>query len=400
MPSDARDVAVVGASVAGLFTAAKVAGEGLDVGILERAPTLPPAHRTLIATHRVRKHLGSLGDASIVNEIQNFELFADGVVASVGLTRPDVIIERSALVRDLADHAQQSGAKIRLGTSFLGAEPSPSGMTVHVRNEATKRAETLTTSTLVGADGALSRVARHAGWRPQTTVPLVQAQVRCPRGLPSDTVRVWFRPQETPYFYWLIPEGDGRGVVGLIGEERHAVRSQLEAFMRAHSLVPLGYQAARIPLYERWTPAWKRMRSGAVYLVGDAAGHVKPSTVGGLVTGFRGADAVADAILGRGRSALRSLRIELDLHILLRRILQRFGEDDYRRLLKLLEPAEHRLLASYSRDDTGRLLWRLGLRQPRLALVALRVLISGRSHEEVSVGRTSTQPAAQSSALT
>ncbi len=400
MPRAASDVTVVGASAAGLRTAAKLAREGVDVRVVERAPTLPPAHRTLIATHRVRAQLGPLGDDSIVNEIRTFELYADGVVASVGLQRPDVIVERSTLVRELADDARASGVKIDLGTSFLGAEQTRDGLTVEVRNEATKRSETLATPTLVGADGALSRVARDAGWPPLTTVPLVQALVRCPRGLPDDTVRVWFRPDETPYFYWLIPEGDGRGVVGLIGEERHAVRSHLDAFLREKSLTPLGYQAARIPLYERWSPVWKRMRYGGdVYLVGDAAGHVKSSTVGGLVTGFRGADAVADTILGRGRSALRSLRVELDLHIFLRRVLGRFGEDDYRRLLKLLEPAEHRLLSSYSRDETPRLLWRLGVREPRLALVALRGLL-GRSDAEVSLGSASQTRAAQSSALT
>jgi flavin-dependent dehydrogenase len=212
---------------------------------------------------------------------------------------------------------------------------------------------------------------------------------------------VWFRPNQTPYFYWLIPEGDGQAVVGLIGQQRHVVRSHLDGFLRQQGLTPIGYQAARIPLYERWTPVSRREGSSSVYLVGDAAGHVKSSTVGGLVTGFRGADAVADSILGRGRSALRSLRVELDLHIIVRRILQRFGEDDYRRLLNLLEPAEHRLLASYSRDETGRLLWRLSLREPRLALVALRGLIGGQRPREVTVERCSNgQRAPRSSALT
>lgn len=397
MLRDSCDVAVVGASVAGLFTAAKLARADMDVRVVERAATLPPPYRTLIATHRVRDQLGHLGESSIVNEIRNFELFADGVVASVALRRPDVIVERAALVRELADDARTSGAKISLGTTFLTVGAA-NGSPVELRNEATKAPASISTSIVVGADGALSRVARDAGWPQQPTVPLVQAMVRCPRGLPSDTVRVWFRPQETPYFYWLIPGGDGRGVVGLIGEKRHAVRAHLDRFLEAKGLEPLGYQAARIPLYERWVPVHKRLPSGAVYLVGDAAGHVKSSTVGGLVTGFRGADAVVDAILGRGRSALRSLRLELELHILLRRILQRFGENDYRRLLNLLAPAEKGVLASFSRDETPGLLWRLGLREPRFILVALRGLLAGDSLEAGAVAVES-RPA-QSSALT
>ena len=43
----------------------------------------------------------------------------------------------------------------------------------------------------------------------------------------------------------------------------------------------------------------RRVGAGNVYLVGDAAGQVKVSTVGGTVTGLRGAQAVALAILGQ-----------------------------------------------------------------------------------------------------
>jgi flavin-dependent dehydrogenase len=401
--TDASDVTVVGASAAGLFVAARLAAEGARVRVLERAATLPPPARTLIATHRVRGLLGPVGDGSIVNEIRTFELFADGVVASVGLHRPDVIVERSALVCGLADQAQVSGADIRLGRSFIRAEASSDGMSVVSQDSRTKREEAIPSQTLVGADGAMSRVARDGGWPQQTTVPLVQALVQCPTGLPSDTVRVWFRPHETPYFYWLIPEGDGRGVVGLIGERRHAVRSHLDGFLRERNLAPIAYQAARIPLYQRWRPVRKRVRSGAVYLVGDAAGHVKSTTVGGLVTGFRGAEAVAETILGRRTSLFRSLRVELDLHVMVRRILQRFGESEYKRLLGLIRPAEHRLLSGYTRDETSRLLWRLCAREPRFALLALRGLMGGRSEGlgEVSVERV--EPAgraSQSSALT
>src|SRR5207245_3382372 len=71
---------------------------------------------------------------------------------------------------------------------------------------------------VVGADGAASRVARAAGWPPVETVPLVQALVRLPKDCRPDTTRVWFVPDDTPYFYWLIPENESRGALGLIGE--------------------------------------------------------------------------------------------------------------------------------------------------------------------------------------
>jgi len=51
---------------------------------------------------------------------------------------------------------------------------------------------------------------------PIETVPLVQAIVRLPKDCPPDTTRVWFVPDDTPYFYWLIPESAERGALGVI----------------------------------------------------------------------------------------------------------------------------------------------------------------------------------------
>jgi flavin-dependent dehydrogenase len=225
----------------------------------------------------------------------------------------------------------------------------------------------------VGADGARSAVARAGGWPSQPTVPLLQAIVDLPEDLPPDTTRVWFRPEDTPYFYWLIPESDRRGAQGLIGEDGPQARRRLDRFLEERGLEPLEYQAARIPRYRGWTPIHRRVGSGHVFLVGDAAGQVKVSTVGGTVTGLRGAQAVAHAILGRrSRPQLRALRRELDLHLWVRRLMHRFTVDDYRRLLDLLEGSAARVLAAHDRDDARRVVARLALARPRIVLFGVR----------------------------
>ena len=60
-------------------------------------------------------------------------------------------------------------------------------------------------------------------------------------------------------------------------------------------------------------------------MVGDAAGQVKVTTVGGTVTGIEGANAAARAILKRTsyRHELSSLKRELDLHWFIRVMLDR-----------------------------------------------------------------------------
>jgi len=378
--NSARQVAVIGGSASGFFTASLLAEAGCSVEVLERSEQLDPTPRTLIVTSHMRTLLGEVGERAVVNEIRKFELFTDGRSAQVPLERPDLIIERARLIRGLAEKAQSQGAKVSFGNRFVSLESNGSGLRVGVERVHDARKDELHADVVVGADGALSRVAQAAGWPRQPTVPLVQAIVRVPADMPLDTVRVWFVPDDTPYFYWLIPESRERAVLGLIGEDGQETRRCLERFMEKRGFTPISFQGARIPVYERWTPVERRVGAGRVFLVGDAAGQVKVTTVGGIVTGFRGALGVSEAILNDGESReLRSLRRELDLHLLIRRTIHQFKQADYSRLVDLMNTSTRRSLSQYTRDEAGRVLWHIALSQPRLLLLGLRGLLSGGS---------------------
>jgi flavin-dependent dehydrogenase len=375
-PTDKQSVAVVGGSAAGLFTASLLARQGIPVRVFERIETLEPDQRTLIVTNRMRSLLGRAAQKSVVNEIRHFELFTDGRAAAVTLKHPDLIIERRTLIQGLAEEAQRAGASIELGRRFHALHPNGRGLVLEIDKCSDGTREEVRADTIVGSDGASSRVAHAAGWAPLETVPLVQAIVPLPKDMSPDTARVWFVPQDTPFFYWLIPESPTRGALGLIGITGPETRHHLEKFLEKRKLDPIGFQAARIPIYKRWVPVHQPVGKGSVYLVGDAAGQVKVTTVGGIVTGFRGALGVAQAILNGGSRELRTLRRELDLHLLLRRSLHDFRQADYSRLVDLLNDPAKRSLADYSRDEAWKILWRVCLSQPRLVLLGLRGLLS------------------------
>jgi flavin-dependent dehydrogenase len=378
-----REVIVVGASAAGLFTAARVARGGQAVCVLESMPRLEPAARTLIVTDHFRSQLGSLAGESIVNEIRRFELFTDGRSAQVALRKPDLIIERSRLISALARDAQQAGASLSFDTRFLSIAPNARGLRLEV--ESKSRREILHADSVVGADGAASRVARASGWPPVETVPLVQAIVRLPKDCPPDTTRVWFIPDETPYFYWLIPESHERAAVGVIGEHARNTKRCFEQFLERKQLEPLEWQGARIPVYRGWVHVRRQIGNGEVYLVGDAAAQVKVSTVGGIVTGFRGALGVAHEILGRPKNGeLRGLRRELGTHWMIRRALHHFQQKDYSQLVDLLDSSARESLGEINRDESTRLLWNIVRRQPRLVLLGLRGLLMERGTKEES----------------
>ena len=371
-------VIVVGGSAAGLLTAAKVAAGGQTVRVLDAKSGLDPAPRSLIVTHHFREQLREVAASSIVNEIRRFELFTDGRSAEVALRRPDLIIERARLIPALAAEASRAGAKLSFDSHFLGLGPNSRGLRLHV--ETAGKREELHAYHVVGADGATSRVGRSAGWPPVETVPLVQAIVRLPKDCRTDTTRVWFVPDDTPYFYWLIPENENRGALGIIGEgSGQETKQRIERFLEKKNMDPLEWQGARIPVYRKWIPVERRIGNGRVFLVGDAAAQVKVTTVGGIVTGFRGAQAVADALLGsRQSSELRALRRELDTHWLIRKTLHHFQQRDYSYLVDLLNSATRDSLGEIHRDHSTRLLWTVLRRQPRLVLLGLRGLLMGK----------------------
>jgi flavin-dependent dehydrogenase len=144
-------------------------------------------------------------------------------------------------------------------------------------------------------------------------------------------------------------------------------------------LEPLEWQGARIPVYRRWVPVRRQVGNGEVYLVGDAAAQVKVSTVGGIVTGFRGALGVAQALLKNGKSQeLAGLRRELGTHWVIRRALHRFQQEDYSQLVDLLDSSTRESLGEINRDESTRLLWKVLRQQPRLVLLGLRGLLMGK----------------------
>jgi flavin-dependent dehydrogenase len=366
-------VAVVGGSAAGLLTASVLARRGVPVRVFERIENLEHAERTLIVTHRMRSLLGPAAEHSVVNEIRRFELFTDGRFATFPLKDPDLIIERRALIQGLADEARKAGASVELGRRFHSLHPNGRGLILEVERCSDGSREEVRAGTIVGSDGVASRVAKAAGWQPLETVPLMQAIVPLPKDMPRDTARVWFVPQDTPYFYWLIPENDKIGALGIIGVTGPETKKHLENFLVKKKLEPLEFQGARIPVYKRWIPV-------------HAAAQVKVTTIGGTVTGFRGALGVAEAILNGGVSReLRTLRRELDLHLLLRRSMHDFQQADYSRLVDLLNDPARQSLSQYSRDEAWKILWRVCLQQPRLIWLGLRGLLARNS----SFSRTS-----------
>lgn len=245
-----QDAVVVGASIAGLFAAYRLARAGRRVRVYEARPELDPDERTLIVTPAWLRLLDFDVGEAVLNRTDTFQLISRGASARVSLREPDVILERAHFMRLLVKHARQAGAELILRHRFAGFQPGlrrrDALPLLRFRNG--RGTEYREAATIIGADGVHSTVAQAVDRDGVERVSIVQARVPLPAHRSPGTVRVWFDRDSTRFFIWLIPESDETGALGLIAETEEAAERALDRFLSARGLEPIEYQKARVPL--------------------------------------------------------------------------------------------------------------------------------------------------------
>ena len=368
------EVVIIGASTAGLHAAAQLASAGKRVAVFDRKKELSPARRTLIVTSQMHRVL-PIPPSAVLHETGTLRVAVSGAATAVRLQEPDLVIERSEITRWLLARAEAEGVQVFLGSRFTGLEVSDVQVEVLFRSGSDKKRVTATEA-IIGADGIKSNVGRAAAICQPPSVPIVQAEVTLPSGWDPDVTQVWFDADDTNFFYWLIPESSVRGVVGLVGSDGTQTQRLLARFLGHHRLKAEAYQGAKVALHHPRLRPWGRIGELPILMVGDAAGQVKVTTVGGTVTGIEGANAAARAILKRTsyRHELSSLKRELDLHWFIRVMLDRLDNRGYCVLVDSLSSRLRDFLGRHNRDSMAPVSWRLPFVQPRLCQVAVRCL--------------------------
>ena len=123
-------------------------------------------------------------------------------------------------------------------------------------------------------------------------------------------------------------------------------------------------QAGTIPVYH---PKQKLNKENC-YLLGDAAGYVKATTLGGLVPALKQAEILVDCVKNNKdyQKECRVLAKRLKLHLILRNILDKFSNKDWDRLVTYIkQPKIQKVLQKYTRDNPIPLVSKTLLREPR-----------------------------------
>ncbi|HEU4380873.1 MAG TPA: NAD(P)/FAD-dependent oxidoreductase [Hyphomicrobiaceae bacterium] len=318
------DLAIVGASFAGLVAARTAAMRGLRVAVLDAKQDA--GHRVSTTGILVKEAVEEVDiPHSLTRRVHGVRLYAPNLT-HVDLFAPGYFFlttDTAAVLRWLAEEAQRAGAHLLWRSRFTGASRERDHFRFADLNICTRY--------ILGADGARSAVARHFGLGRNTHfLTGVEHEYD---GLPEIDARFlhcFLNSDLAPgYLAWIAPAPAVIQVGLAVGP---AWRPDLGRFLNHADGIfhfskarVVGRRAGRIPcggLVRPWA-------GDGVMLVGDAAGMVSPATGGGIRLAFhfgrRAGQAIADYLLHMGPRPDVVLSSELPGFLLKRAM--RFGLD-------------------------------------------------------------------------
>jgi flavin-dependent dehydrogenase len=329
------DILVAGAGLAGLECASRLAQSGRRVLLVDRKPAVDHAvHTTGIFVRRTLESFALPVDC-LGPPVRRMVLYSprDRPLELESAHDEFRVGRMGLLYRRKLDACLGAGVEWAPRTSVATLEPDRSGSIATLEQDGRRRR--LPVRFVVGADGAVSRVAPALGLD-QNREWIVGVEEVFPGGASGQTpaFHCWLDPALAPgYIAWVVDDGE-EVHVGVAG---YADRFQpAEALRRFHARVaprfgltgtaPSERRGGRIPV----GGVLRRIASTRGLLTGDAAGAVSPLTAGGLDPCLRlsalAADVAAEFLATGSDTALAryggdDFRARFRVRLLLRRLI-------------------------------------------------------------------------------
>jgi len=338
-------IAVVGAGPAGCSAGAQAAGLGADVVIYEEHAVIGrPMQCSGVVSKKGLDALVPYSRAAL-NEINGAVLhLPNGDILTIETKA--IVIDRAEYDVVCAEYAAKKGAKI-----ILGKRPA--------------KEELLSHDAVIGCDGVSSSTAKMFSFPPITDYALCyQADFDNVCIEDAHSVHAYYSREITPgFFAWVIPVDEQSARFGCGVAPGHNPKTAFERFVALPYFAEMlrrakqtSFLAGIIPLHAR-----EHTVKGRVLLAGDAAGHVKSTTGGGIVfsslcgrlAGEIAANAKNEDELAEYESRWRAIYGgELEMHRRLRQLFYSFSDSmvcTYARMAKALGAEE--FLAEYADMD-------------------------------------------------
>ncbi|MBT4805239.1 NAD(P)/FAD-dependent oxidoreductase [Candidatus Woesearchaeota archaeon] len=350
-------IAIIGAGPIGCYAGYLLAKSGHNVSIYERKKEIGlPIQCTGLLTADFDQ-FGFDKSSFLVNTFSEIEVNSSN--KKLVFSGKEYLVCRKKFDNYLANLALKAGAKIFFGSSFLRREKED----IVVAGGETGQEKIISPEIVIAADGPLSNVAKSYGFYldKRKNYYGIQAVVR--GNFNPQRYRTYFGKETCPdLFAWIVPESKDIARVGLATTKNP--RFYFDKFMLGKNFSVMEMQAGTIPLYH---PKQKMVRDNC-YLLGDASGYVKATTLGGIIPGMKQAQVLVDCI-DNGKDyevELGTLRKRMNLHLRLRKVMNKFSDKDWDSVLKLLgQEKVRKVFEEHTRENPLPLVMKTLFREPR-----------------------------------
>ncbi len=351
------DIAIIGAGPVGCYAGHLLAKAGHKVSIYEEHDEIgSPIQCTGLLTADFDQ-FNLPKDDFLVNTFSRVEVFSPGQKLEV--RQKEYLVCRNKFDNFFAGMARKSGAEIFLRHSFLRRESG----SLMVKNHRSGQELKISPDIVLAADGPSSPTAKAYGFYSPERKYYFGLQARVKGSFNPEMFSSYFGSKVCPNFFaWIVPENESSARVGLAALKDS--RKYFDQFIKEQGFKVVEMQGGVIPLYH---PGQKLCQDNC-YLLGDAAGFVKATTLGGLIPGLKQAEILADCINSHKnyQTEIKPLVRQLKLHLKVRAIFDRFSDADWDRLLsyagsKKMQP----VFEKYTRDNPLPLLAKSLLKEPK-----------------------------------
>jgi flavin-dependent dehydrogenase len=281
--------------------------------------------------------------SSVLNEVQGAVFHSSREEFTVkGKETKAYVLDRLRLQETLSEDATDAGCKIIYGKKWS--------------NE--------TDDYVIGADGALSAVAKSCDIRPDYVHTY---QIEADTKTSSNLVHLYFDSYAPGFFAWSIPIDEKTARFG-IGCKNGNPKENFEMFLKEQNIKIQNMRKAQSALIPIFDPAQKTV-FGNKALVGDAAGQVKATTGGGIIFGCKCAEELARAINQNNLAAYENMwrskyEKDLKMHLRIRQFLDKVDYDTFFRSIK--ENNAQELISEHGDMEHTKGLMKELLKKPKL----------------------------------
>ena len=346
---------IIGAGPVGCYLAYLLSSHDFQVNVYEEHSEIGvPVQCTGIVTSKINNIL-DLPKSLILNEIKEYSISSKINKLILKLKNPDLIMDRELFDKFLFKKALKNNVKFHFNHKLIEINNKlkfKSGNKIIVKDK----------NILVGADGPNSLVSKYLGNKNKYFMGI---QVIC--SLKHDN-NISINLSEGK-FSWIVPFDKKKCRVGVMSEMKEG-QKLFRKLVENRKVIEI--QAGLIPIYNKK----EIYQKNNVFIVGDAATLVKATTGGGIIQGLISSQILADSLINNKKYGwqLKKLKFELRLHLLIRKILDRFTENDFEKLIKILSKKKNKQILEVSvRDNLVKQIFLLFIRNPALFLYSRKL---------------------------